>query len=249
MQNLKIPIDAILVPQGAEYKSVCKGLNRVAVSKPTVLPIPMGTFALKNYLETWQQSVRLHPHSRVLIMGLCGSLSTQHNVGDIVVYRSCIYLSSKKNKEFPASVSQLFCESELTATLQNKLSAKKAFTGVSLTSDRLIYSASEKLHLGQTYNANVVDMEGFVALKNLSQLGVTVGMVRVVSDSVRYDIPNLSNALNSDGSLQALPLAMGLLQEPIAATRLIFGSLRGLQALQEVTVALFAGNSLLQQWQ
>ncbi|KAF3891327.1 phosphorylase [Tolypothrix bouteillei VB521301] len=236
-------IDVILVPQGAEYKSVCKGLKRVAVPKPTVFPIPMGTSALKNYLKTWQQSVRLHPHSRVLLMGLCGSLSAQYNVSDIVVYRSCIFSLKTENQEFPPSVSQLSCHPELTATLLNKLATKKAFTGVGLTSDRLIYSANEKMHLGQTYNANVVDMEGFVALEHLSQLGIAVGMVRVVSDDVRYDIPNLTNALNSDGSLQPLPLAMGLLREPIAATRLIVGSLKGLQVLQEVTTALFANRA------
>ncbi|GAA6616080.1 phosphorylase [Scytonema sp. NUACC26] len=239
MQNLKIPIDAILVPQGAEYKSVCIGLNRVASPKPTVFPIPMGTLPLKNYLEIWQKSVQIHSGSRVLLMGLCGSLSPQYNVGDIVVYSSCIYSVLKEDRELPLSVSQLLCEPELTVKLQNKLSTKKAFKGVGLTSDRLIYSAKEKLYLGQTYNANVVDMEGFVALENLSQLGIAVGMVRVVSDDVRYDVPNLTNALNSHGSLQALPLAMGLLREPIAATRLIFGSLRGLKVLQEVTTALF----------
>jgi hypothetical protein len=238
VQSLKIPIDTILVPQGAEYKSVCKGLNHVADPKPTVFSIPMGTLPLKNYLETWQRSVRLHPNSRVLLMGLCGSLSTQYNVGDIVVYKSCIYSGFKQDRELPRSVSQLFCKPELTATLQNKLSTKKALTGIGLTSDRFIYSANEKLHLGQTYNANVVDMEGFVALEYLSQLGIAVGMVRVVSDDVRYDIPNLTNALNSDGSLRSLPLAMGLLREPIAATRLIVGSLKGLQVLQEVTTAL-----------
>ncbi|GAB1544189.1 hypothetical protein NUACC21_68650 [Scytonema sp. NUACC21] len=242
MSDLKIPIDAILVPQGAEYKSVCKGLNRVAIPKPTVFPIPMGTLALKNYLKTWQQSVSLHPPSRVLLMGLCGSLSTQYNVGDIVVYRSCVYSLKKENKYFPPSVSQLLCDTELTATLQNKLSAKKTFMGVGLTSDRLIYSTNEKLHLGQTYSANVVDMEGFVALETLSQLGVAVGMVRVVSDDARHNIPNLTGVLNSDGSLQALPLTMRFLREPIAATRLIFGSLQGLQVLQEVTTALFANH-------
>nr|WP_155748728.1 phosphorylase [Scytonema sp. UIC 10036] len=240
---MKIPIDTILVPQGAEYKSVCKGLNRVAEPKPNVLPIPMGTLPLKNYLEILQQSVNLQPHSRVLLMGLCGSLSIQYNVGNIVVYKSCIYSGFKQDRGNSRSVSQLFCEPELTATLQNKLSTKKAFTGIGLTSDRFIYSANEKLHLGQTYNTNVVDMEGFVALEHLSQLGIAVGMVRVVSDDARYDIPNLTNALNSDGSLQPLPLFMGLLREPIAAARLIFGSLRGLQVLQKVTNTLFAGNS------
>ncbi|MEC4816985.1 MAG: phosphorylase [Scytonema sp. PMC 1069.18] len=223
-------IDTILVPQGAEYKAVCKGLSQVAISPPTVFPIPVGTLSVSKFLKDWIQSEHFShlPQSKVLLMGLCGSLSPRYNVGDIVIYQSCIYPCSNKNKK------TLLCDLELTKTLQSKLQ-KRAFLGVGLTSDRVISSANEKLHLGQVYGADVVDMEGFAALEILSQAGVAVAMMRVVSDNTHHNIPDLSHAFNANGSLQPLPLAICLLRQPIAATRLISGSLRGLRVLRHIT--------------
>jgi hypothetical protein len=233
---MKMLIDAILVVTGSEYKSVCKGLNRLTVPTPPVFPIPMGSSALTKHLEQWLEAGHLshHPQPRVLLMGLCGSLSSKYSVGKAVVYRSCVHPGAEEKK----NVAELLCDRELTKIVQNKLQ-DRVFTGVGLTSARLIYSASEKLQLGQTYHADVVDMEGFAALEFLSQRGIAVAMLRVISDDAHHNIPNLTNAFHSDGSLQAFPLAIGLLRQPIAATRLISGSLRGLRVLQELTTFLF----------
>ncbi|MBV9388464.1 MAG: hypothetical protein JOZ78_18730 [Chroococcidiopsidaceae cyanobacterium CP_BM_ER_R8_30] len=64
-------------------------------------------------------------------------------------------------------------------------------------------------------------------------------MVRVVSDSCHHNIPDLTSAISPSGSLQPLPLALRLIRQPIAGTRLIRGALRGLQVLQQVTTYLF----------
>lgn len=230
-----ISIDTILVAQGAEYKSVCKGLNRVAVPTPPVFAIPMGSSALRKYLEQWVQAGHLVHNSqpRVLLMGLCGSLSPKYRIGEAVLYRSCVYPVAEDNK-----MTEVFCDRQFTEILQNQLQSR-VFTGIGLTSDRLIYSASEKLQLGQAYNADVVDMEGYAALQALSELGIAVAMLRVISDDARHNIPNLTNAFH-DGSLQTFPLTMGLLTQPIAATRLISGSLKGLRILEDLTTFLFS---------
>jgi nucleoside phosphorylase len=94
-------------------------------------------------------------------------------------------------------------------------------------SDRLIWSAAEKRHLGR--GVDVVDMEGFAALEFFLPQGVPTAMLRVVSDDEHHDIPDLTPAFNSDGSLQ-----------PLAATRLIRGSLVGLKVLEQVTKLLFS---------
>ena len=44
-----IPIDTIVVPQGAEYQAVCRGLKKARVNTVRVIPIPIGT---KNVLQT-----------------------------------------------------------------------------------------------------------------------------------------------------------------------------------------------------
>ena len=225
-----LPINTILVPQGAEYKAVCRGLSGVTGSIPTVVAIPVGMKPLLKYLQQSQGNGQfLAPKSRVLIMGICGSLSDRYTVGDIVLYQDCVY--SGKRQE---------CDRTFTAQLHSYFSEKVSLVK-SLTSDRVICSASEKRHLGETLAADVVDMEGFTALEFFNAAGVDVAMLRVVSDDYQHDIPDLTSAINSDGSLNPFPLAMGMLRQPLAATRLIRGSLKSLKVLEQVTNRLFSG--------
>ena len=220
-----LPINTILVPQGAEYKAVCRGLSDVTGSIPTLVAIPVGMKPLLKYL---QQGQFLAPKSRVLIMGICGSLSDRYTVGDIVLYQDCIY--QEKSQE---------CDRSFTAQLHSALSEKASLVK-SLTSDRVIWSAAEKRHLAETLAADIVDMEGFTALEFFNTAGVEVAMLRIVSDDCQHDIPDLTPAINSDGSLRPLPLAMGMLRQPLAATRLIRGSLKALKVLEKVTSLLFS---------
>lgn len=225
MSNL-LPIQIILVPQGAEYQAVCRGLISINSPKPLVLPIPIGCNALTKHLEKLQQAGHFqNSPQNVLLMGLCGSLSAQYVVGDVVVYQDCI-------NEVNSSQS---CNSELTESLSKNLK-EKAYLVKGLTSDRLIHSASEKQYLGQLYNTDVVDMEGLAVLEVLKK----VGIVRVISDDIHHDLPNLASAISPDGALLPLPLALGMMRQPIATTRLIWGSLRGLRVLQNTTRLLFA---------
>ncbi|WP_334893014.1 5'-methylthioadenosine/S-adenosylhomocysteine nucleosidase family protein [Nostoc sp.] len=224
-----MPINTILVPQGAEYKAVCRGLSGVTGSMPTVVAIPVGMKPLLKYL---QQAQVLTPKSRVLIMGICGSLSDRYKVGDIVLYQDCVYQGKRQE-----------CDRNFTTQLHSRVPEKVSLVK-SLTSDRVIWSAAEKRHLGETLAADVVDMEGFTALEFFNATGVAVAMVRVVSDNCQHDIPNLTSAINSDGSLNPFPLAMEMLRQPLAATRLIRGSLTALKTLEQVTNLLFSGNQL-----
>ncbi len=229
-----LPIHAILVPQGSEYQAICRGLTRI-VPTPPVVPIPIGSEPLTRHLKKLQQAGYFsnHQQPRVLLMGLCGSLTPRYSIGDIVLYQACVYSS----KAAPSPLHP--CDPTLTTRILERLK-ERAYLVRALTSDRIVWSAAEKRHLGQSYDAEVVDMEGFAALEVLSQAGVAVAMLRVVSDDCEHDLPDLTSALSPDGSLQRLPLAIGLLRQPLAATRLIRGALRGLQVLQEVTAFLFA---------
>lgn len=222
-----LPNNTILVPQGAEYKAVCRGLRGVTGSIPTVVAIPVGMKPLLKYL---QQGRFLAPESRVLIMGICGSLSDRYTVGDIVLYQDCVYQGKR-----------LECDRTFTTQLHSCLSQKASLVK-SITRDRVIWSAVEKRHLGETLAADVVDMEGFTALEFFTPSGVAVAMLRVVSDNCQHNIPDLTPAINSDGSLNPFPLAMGMLRQPLAATRLIRGSLTALKVLEQVTNRLFSSN-------
>jgi hypothetical protein len=222
-----LPIDTILVPQGAEYQAVCRGLRGVTGSMPTVLPIPIGMKPLLEYLQQSPEKF-LAAKSRVLIVGLCGSLSDRYAVGDIVLYNDCIYQGQRQE-----------CDRSLTAELHSHIS-KKVSLVKSITSDRLIWSAAEKRRLGETLAADVVDMEGFTALEYFNATKIPVAILRVVSDDCQHNIPDLTPAINSDGSLNPFPLAMTMLRQPLAATRLIRGSLTALKVLEQVTILLFS---------
>lgn len=227
-------VDAILVPQGAEYKAVCRGLNRVTSPKPQVLPIPIGAQSVIHYLEPWQQTEHFsnQPKLTILLMGLCGSLSPDYKIGDIVLYQECVGTAKASEQGLQP------CDDNFTRELHRQLQEKVSLVRA-ITSNRVISSAAEKRELAQRYAADVVDMEGFTVLKTLNQVSMAVAMLRVVSDDCHHDIPDLSAALSADGSMRPLPMAIAFGRQPIAATRLIIGALRGLRVLEDVTTRLF----------
>jgi len=244
-------INTILVPQGAEYQAVCRGLSQITGSKPNVLSIPVGIQSVTQYLQQWQQKpsfpikipqpMGLKPDNdnslsqplsqpRVLVMGLCGSLSQRYAVGDVVLYQNCSYQGQVQECD------RLFTH-QLYSRLRQQVSLVKG-----LTSDRVIWSAAEKLHLGELFDTDVVDMESFAALEFFQQMGIAATVMRVVSDDSQHDIPNLTSAISADGSLQTLPLAWRLIRQPLAATRLIRGSLQGLKVLEKLAQSVIEGN-------
>ena len=217
------PIDTIVVPQGAEYQAVCRGLRQAKAESTRVIKIAIGTKNLEQVIAPYSQ--QLADSQRILIMGLCGSLSSSFKVGDAIVVKSC------QNFNY----ARVNLDEGLTTTIQNKLSLD-AVDG--LTSDRLITRATEKLQLGNQYSASVVEMEGYGYVSHLQHQG-SVAMLRVVSDDVRGNIANLAGAIDDRGKLETLPLAIALLKQPIVATKLIGSSLKGLITLQQITTKLF----------
>jgi purine-nucleoside phosphorylase len=233
-------IHAILVPQGAEYRAVCRGLKQTQMP---VFPIPVGAVPLSQSLEILKQDKLWQSleQPQVLLMGLCGSLSPDAKVGDVVVCESCVSVSSQQvqavRHQSEHSSGQIWCcAQELTQYLEQvlyRVSVK------AITSDRVIHSASEKQLLGAAFNAAVVDMEGAIVLESLKLAGVSVAMLRVVSDDCHHDLPNLNLAFRVDGSLNTAALTLSFLKNPIAAFHLIRGATHALQALQFVTTSLF----------
>jgi Phosphorylase superfamily len=226
IDNLFKEIKLIFVPKEAEYRAVCRGMRRINSQIPSIQPIPIGVNAFKAYLKNWQQTQNFldKPRDRVLILGLCGSLSPSYRVGDIVIYQTCGYGNEK--------VAWRECDREIVNSLHEKVKIVKG-----ITCDRVIGSAKEKLHLASTSQADVIDMESYVALEVLQ--GISVTIVRVVSDDCEQDLPDIESAIAPDGSLKTFPLAVRMIQKPIAAIKLIRSSLKGLKVLERVTSELF----------
>ncbi|MGB3692855.1 MAG: hypothetical protein WA999_09025, partial [Spirulinaceae cyanobacterium] len=127
-------IETILVPQGTEYQAVCRGLKGIS-PQPLVLSIPIGIIPVTTCLQQWQQNHVLP--EEVLLVGLCGSLLPDYQVGDLVFYQECLYCSEESHWQTKS------CDRPLTTQLRQRL-GKQVPLVKSVTSDRAISSAKEK---------------------------------------------------------------------------------------------------------
>ena len=188
-----LAIDTIVVPQGAEYQAVCRGLQQAKVDHIEIIAIPIGVKFVDRALA--DHGDQLNHSTGVLILGLCGSLANSYSVGDSVLITAC--------KDSNNNIVHL--NRQLTAEIQRKLAVK---TATALTSDRVITQASEKSTLAPKYDASIVEMEGYNYVTKLQHQGTPVAMLRVVSDDARGNIPDLSRAIDPQGNLKALPMAI-----------------------------------------
>lgn len=217
----------LLVPQGAEYQAVCRGLRGAAVPYTEPVALPVGPEPVAAFLQDWcrTEPVAISSGTAVVVMGLCGSLRSDLEVGAPVIYQAC--LDGQRT-----DTHQLTCDQGWTKRLGEALRGTEV---VALTCDRIIHRSQEKQTLADHYRADVIDMEGFAALETLQQHNVPVAMLRVVSDDLHHDLPDLSSAVSPEGKLQPLPMAVGMLRQPARAIRLIRGSLKGLKVLERLT--------------
>lgn len=227
-------VDIIFVPQGAEYQAVCQGLNN-CTSPPQIIPIPIGVKNVSNFLINKEFT-----DQRVLLMGLAGSLTPEHSVGDVVIFESCLYIANKLQlNEKELNCERVKCDHEatpcdryLTKLLQEKLNLKSV---KALTSDYLVHSAQDKQKLARQYQAEVVDMEGIAILDHFK----SVAIIRVISDNFNDNLPNLNPVINEDGKLENKQMLIAFLKQPLAAIKLIKSSLKALKVLEETASKIF----------
>jgi hypothetical protein len=211
----------ILVPRGAEYQAVLRGLRSRNASKNAsesrsesrsensdlqAIAIPAG-LAVSTWLGTPMLTQRLKSQEsqgliQILVMGLCGGLSDRTPVGSVVIY------------DEPAVAARLGIRSVR-----------------GLTIDRVLCLAREKRELAD--RADVVDMESQPIVTYGQSIGFSVRVIRVVSDDASADLPDLSRVFDAAGNLRPIELAIAFGRQPIAAFRLIRGSLRALQTLEQ----------------
>ena len=219
-------IQAILVPRGAEYQAVMRGIKAVP-NAPLVIPIPAGPAAFGAFLEGWADRSRF-ADQEILLMGLGGSLSPHHQIGNAILLEQVWS---------EAGGDGLQCDRALTQSLAQRL---KLPTGTGVMCDRVITTVAEKRQLGDRYQADVVDMESAILLEAMPEAKVAI--LRVISDDCNRDLPDIAGAIGLDGSLRTDTLARSFLKRPIAALNFISGSLQGLKALEYRTLDIFKSN-------
>lgn len=224
-----MPVQVILVPAGAEYQAVMRGLKAVPHAPP-VVAVPAGPAAFRAFLETWEGRSRFEDQE-ILLIGLGGSLSPQHSVGDAILLEQVWDAAERDGSQ------GYFCDRTLTDELAQRLGAP---VGTGVTCDRVITTVAEKRRLGDRHQAAVVDMESAVLLAAMPQAKVAI--LRVISDDCGHDLPDIAGAIGPDGSLRADTLARSFLRRPFAALKFISGSLQALKTLEQITLTLFNPN-------
>ncbi|NJM56682.1 MAG: phosphorylase [Synechococcales cyanobacterium RU_4_20] len=160
---------------------------------------------------------------RVLVLGVAGSLSPRLGVGAVVIYERVV-----------SPAGGPCWEGSAVAALHQRLPEAERVTALSC--DRLIHQAEEKQRLQA--QAQVVDMEAGAIAQSLGSLQIAT--VRIISDDLYRDLPDLSGATRADGSLNSVKLAIALVRQPKAALALISGSLQALNVLEKTTYRIFA---------
>jgi hypothetical protein len=218
-----LSIQAILVPQGQEYQAVCRAAKDLDLA---IIPIPIGNPNFKQQLaKCLVEHPKYNTFKQVILLGLCGSLSTQHQVGDWLIYQSC------KSETANQSLTP-----DLTDSINLSLGdLAKLVDG--LECDRLICEVKTKLDLAKIHHTTAVDMESYQVCEIMTQRQIKSGIVRVVSDGLDFNLPNLDSA-NIDGKLIPHRLAIAMIRQPFRSIQLIKNALLGLQSLEKCTQVL-----------
>ncbi len=216
-------IDTIFVPRGAEERAVRRALVR-ANSPLRVVTTGIGPHAAG---LAAQDALAGPTIDRALVTGLCGLLAAAFAVGDSLVYGELVRDAARPVR----------LDRELSARVAERLADVQ--TGIrAVAAEGVVTSAREKALLGDRYGAQAVDMESLPLVEHLQRAGIAVAVVRIASDGVADDLPDLHMALDGSGGLDGFALALAMLRRPIAGARLARNGARALSALQAAVGAI-----------
>jgi len=226
----------IFVPQGAEFTAVQRGLNDLpSTDRPELIPIPAGFAPADRFFRAWvapplQSRHHKYPQNRSLaddcsplLLGLCGSVSPSLLLGTAIAYRSIRHPTQSNSYYLLNPPDQLTHLAEIQTTPVDALNV-----------DQAVCHGADKQAIARDFGVMAIDMESLALARQFPQATI----VRVVSDDLAGDIPDLSQAFDDRGNLQPLALAAAFARQPIAAARLIRGSLLALERLTAVTRAI-----------
>ena len=222
-----------------EYQAIAKGLRTGSNGQNprfSLQSIPPGQPALIPFLanlgKTWTKTTK--PHA-LLVMGVTGSLNPHYGIGQPVWVTECEQWPPEK---FTTQLQSDIDLSQAIATLlaENNHASIPLVTG--MTVNQVICQASAKHTLAHQSGADVVDMENITILQFAQQQNLPLAILRVVSDAVDHDLPDLENIYDVKGNLKPWTLTTRFLRRPGAAMRLIHGSLIACNRLQQLATTL-----------
>ncbi|HEY0380897.1 MAG TPA: hypothetical protein VGC72_01730 [Candidatus Elarobacter sp.] len=202
----------ILVPRGSEAAAV-----RRAEPSARVVELPPGP-AAASALPAFDED------ETVVVLGLCGALR-RLETGDVAIY-------ARVADDTRACVLDRPLVDALSAALAG------AFVVNACTADLVVTRVAARAVLARRFGADVVDMEGTHLAAALDARGVLYAIVRVVSDDASRDLPPIEGAIDAEGRLRPLRIALAFARAPRAAFVFVPGVRRALATLTETARAI-----------
>lgn len=193
-----------------EANSRKNGRGRVGDTTFSLFQTDMGP---ANAARAARQVFERNPRRDVLIVGISGALSPEISFGDTVI---CPEMVAETGA--PA-----VCDGDFTDRLaENFAGSKTTFhRGPGVTTNRVICSTAEKRRLYETYGGLTVDMESHSILSAAQEFGLRVGVVRVVSDDARHDLPEMNAAFDAEFNVRYLKMIAALVSSPFDSARFL----------------------------
>jgi adenosylhomocysteine nucleosidase len=203
----RAPRTTIIVPRGAEAAAV-----RRAATSARVVEVPAGAPAA-SALPPFDDD------ETVIVLGLCGGLRRLH-AHDVAIYARVADGARRSVLDRPLV-------DELTAVLPGALVVDAC------TAERVVTTVAARAALAQRFGADVVDMEGSHLAAALDARGVRYAMVRVVSDDATRALPPIGDAIDADGRVRPIAIALAFARAPSAAFAFVRDVRRALATLTD----------------
>jgi adenosylhomocysteine nucleosidase len=154
------------------------------------------------------ESLLEQPYQFCITAGFAGALAEMHSVGDVLVAESVQELGKART---------LQCSQNLSHAARGD-GAK--LVSLLLTSSHVISASEEKKQLAPF--ADAVDMESFAIISAAQRHKKAVVAIRVISDSVRHDVPaNVNTMVDEKGQVKIGGVVRYIASHPLQIPALI----------------------------
>ena len=215
--------------------NTCRG--RAGRNRVTVLQANIGAVGFREKLVSYLQK---QAYDAVVVLGLGGGLSPDLKTGETILYDTCFLF---RPEEDPSKGEAQTCDFNLSSSLRQRLmnDGCTAVFAAGLTIDFMVTTPDEKLSMGESYGAAVVDMESYDVMAAASQLKIPIVVVRVILDEANQKTPDFNIGISDDGRMSDLKSAQAMMMRPFAAVNFLLSLRNSMQALRRVSKMVLAG--------
>lgn len=219
--------------------NTCRG--RAGRNAVTVLQANIGAVGFREKLISHLQN---QVFDALIVLGLGGALTPDLKTGETILYDTCFLFRPEVSAQREGENEAQTCDFNLSSLLRQRLlhDGCKVVFGAGLTLDFMVTMPDEKLSMGESYGAAVVDMESYDVMTTAAQLKIPIVVVRVILDEAKQKTPDFNIGISPDGKMSDLKSAQAMLMRPFAAVIFLVSLRNSMQALRKVSRMVLAGS-------